>query len=206
MSSMDSLLPSIRAAGESRVGVGDSPSGLNDGNLTPVPPRAGGALALTYGNKSVWLWSDEVAAEDTALLSSTSTVCMSTPNFQLLCWVVGETQIFYVEIGGDKKVYDLKKVIKTELHPDFQDVAARNLTLYKVAILNDDNVNKSLQSVDLTKLTMLSSSPTVSHTFQDHPPRGSVFVVVVQPPGECKWLHTPAALMKSSIIVPTSIC
>jgi hypothetical protein len=51
MSSMDSVLPSITASGESRVGVGDSPSGSNDGKLTPLPPRAGGALALEYGMK-----------------------------------------------------------------------------------------------------------------------------------------------------------
>ncbi|KAH9967462.1 hypothetical protein BC827DRAFT_594318 [Russula dissimulans] len=117
---------------------------------------------------------------------------MSTPNFQLPCWVVGENQMFDVEIGGEKTVYELKKAIQAELRPDFQDVAARNLTLYKVTILNDDNANKSLQSVDLTKLTMISILHTVSQVFRDHPPQDSVFVVVVrppdltvQPPGEC---------------------
>jgi|SRR5712671_3603139 len=128
---------------------------------------------------------------------------MSTPNLlQLHCWVVGENQTFTVEIGRERSIYDLKKAIQAETHPDFQDVAARKLTLYKATIVNDDSINTRLQTIDLTTLTMLLPSHTISQNFKDRPPRGSIVVVIVQPARECKWLHAPAALTKPSIMIP----
>jgi hypothetical protein len=58
----------------------------------------------------------------------------------LLCLIKGEKpdKAFKVFINKDKDIYDLKKVIKDEISNDFDDVDAKNLTLWKVNISTSD--------------------------------------------------------------------
>jgi len=117
---------------------------------------------------------------------------MSTLNPLFLhCWVIGETKSFHVKIPGEKTISELKEAIQAK---DFQNFPAKFLTLYKATVVNDDNINERLQNLDVTKLTRLRPSHTVLQSFQDHPPQGSIVVVVIQPPGECQWMCVQAAV------------
>jgi len=60
--------------------------------------------------------------------------------YALNCVVFGEKTIFQVDIDEVQSVYKLKKAIKTEYEPLFNDVTAQ-LTLYKLA--SDVGENKS---------------------------------------------------------------
>jgi hypothetical protein len=128
---------------------------------------------------------------------------MST--FQLPCWVIGEEDPFVVEISKNTTVHGLKEAIRHKKEHAFKDFDTNDLILYKHTVEDDDNIKKSLAYTDITTLRKLQPHHTISRAFPDDPPLNHIFVVIVKPPGECKWLPSaPPALTKTSIIARLS--
>jgi len=61
---------------------------------------------------------------------------MMPTTFPLFCWVQGDRpdQAFKVKIADDEDVSDLKKMIKSENEPEFQDIVANSLKIWKVSV------------------------------------------------------------------------
>ena len=89
-------------------------------------------------------------------------VSTSAPSLLLLnCWVLGEdtTRIFPVEIDRDKNVGGLKKAIKEEKKPAFDNITADSLNVWKVSIPIDEDVNLEAQVKNLKVLETKSLLP-----------------------------------------------
>ncbi|CAG8757418.1 10477_t:CDS:1, partial [Racocetra persica] len=58
----------------------------------------------------------------------------------LACLVRGEpiTKAFAVDIKPDKLVSHLKEIIKLELHPQFINIPAKDIKLWKIEFRDDD--------------------------------------------------------------------
>jgi hypothetical protein len=67
---------------------------------------------------------------------------MTNKNLTVYCLVDGESTMnaFPVPISSAETVGDLKDKIKTEKAPEFDDIAADELNLWKVSIPDDDDV------------------------------------------------------------------
>jgi hypothetical protein len=54
----------------------------------------------------------------------------------LFCWVQGDEpdRAFKVTIDGSESVSDLKKMIKSDKEPEFNDFAADSLKIWKVSV------------------------------------------------------------------------
>ena len=75
---------------------------------------------------------------------------MATP-LRLNCWVLGDdsTRIFPVEIDRDLNVGELKKAIKEEMKPAFDNITANSLDVWKVSIPIDENTDLVAQVKNL---------------------------------------------------------
>ena len=69
----------------------------------------------------------------------------------LNCWVLGEdsTRIFPVEIHPNKNVGGLKKAIKEEKKPAFDNITADSLEVWNVSIPIDEDANLEARVKDL---------------------------------------------------------
>ncbi|KAF9327277.1 hypothetical protein BG006_009393 [Podila minutissima] len=100
----------------------------------------------------------------------------------LFCLVAGETpsNTFHVEIELTKTVSHLKKLIKVEISPRFDNVAAKELTLWDVSaeaidklepiVLNDYESPKKLNPMD-----------DISDVFKETPPSKTIHIIVQRP-------------------------
>ena len=75
---------------------------------------------------------------------------MATP-FKLNCWVLGEdsTRVFPVEIDRGENVGGLKKAIKEEMKPAFDNITANSLEVWNVSIPIDEDANLEAQVKNL---------------------------------------------------------
>ncbi|KAF9080259.1 hypothetical protein BGX23_002403, partial [Mortierella sp. AD031] len=94
----------------------------------------------------------------------------------LFCLVDGEaaTNAFRVEIESTKTIGDLKKLTKVEKAPCFDDVAADDLSLWRVSIPDDDNDDEILVVLDNVKdkdKKKLKATRELSEVFPDKPPK-----------------------------------
>lgn len=105
----------------------------------------------------------------------------------LFCLVDGEatSQAFSVDIEQTKTVDQLKKVIKTEKAPRFDDVAADELTLWRVSIPiveEDDELPILLDNVDDKVKKKLGPATRLSKVFPEDLPEETIQVIVQRPP------------------------
>ncbi|KFH68113.1 hypothetical protein MVEG_06843 [Podila verticillata NRRL 6337] len=99
----------------------------------------------------------------------------------LLCVVDGESTSFSVEIDRTKTVDHLKKAIKAEKSPRFDDIAADELTLWRVSI-PDDQLDSAITIVALDDKTALSNPRTrLSKNFPESP-EDNTYILVQRPP------------------------
>ncbi|KAG0045505.1 hypothetical protein BGZ83_009310, partial [Gryganskiella cystojenkinii] len=59
---------------------------------------------------------------------------MTDNQWTLFCLIDGEDTPFSIQIPSSKTIDELKKAIKAEKTPEFDDMAADKLTLWKVSI------------------------------------------------------------------------
>ncbi|KAF9277785.1 hypothetical protein BGZ74_003258 [Mortierella antarctica] len=102
----------------------------------------------------------------------------------LFCLVEGETtsNAFSVKISSDNTVHDLKKLIKTEKIPEFDDVAPDKLTLWRVVIPSTDSIPLEL----IPEKKRLLPTDDISDVFADQPPKKTINIIVERPPPALK--------------------
>ena len=99
----------------------------------------------------------------------------------LLCLVKGNTtaNAFPVDIEKDQLVGHLRKVIKAEKAPEFDNFPADKLKLWKVTI-PDDHVDP-LGNLTLNDRDELLATKKISKYFPDSPPEEHIHVIVKLP-------------------------
>jgi Crinkler effector protein N-terminal domain len=99
----------------------------------------------------------------------------------LFCLVKGNTtaNAFEVNIEKDKSVSHLKKVIKAEKAPEFDNFPADRLKLWKVPISDDHD--DQLRNLSLENSDELLAIRKISKYFPDSPPEEHIHVLVSPP-------------------------
>ncbi|KAF8422596.1 hypothetical protein L210DRAFT_3571233 [Boletus edulis BED1] len=99
------------------------------------------------------------------------------------CWVRGQglNNVFPVEISSTALVGYLKETIKSKTLPNFHDVAAHALALYKVSIPFDDRIEETAKDLILCHENLLQPWETTSHYFPEAPPHRHLHLVVEAP-------------------------
>ncbi|CAO3565162.1 unnamed protein product [Mortierella alpina] len=107
-------------------------------------------------------------------------------SLSVFCLVDGETPAcaFRISISFTATVSDLKKLIKTEKTPRFDNVASDELTLWRIFIsptnVDDDEVPVSLDT--LTQKMKLRPISRLSKVFTEQPSEEAIHIIVQRPP------------------------
>lgn len=104
----------------------------------------------------------------------------------LWCLVEGEStsSAFPVEIAAAKAVYQLKKVIKKEKSPEFDDITANKLTLWKVSLPLSPSQSRdriTVESLPKGSANELFPPDILSDIFDNPPPERTVHIIVQYP-------------------------
>ncbi|RIA91880.1 hypothetical protein C1645_821430 [Glomus cerebriforme] len=99
----------------------------------------------------------------------------------LFCLIKGNTtaNAFEVDIEKDKSISHLKKVIKAEKAPEFDNFPADKLRLWKVEIRDDHD--DLLSNLTLNDGDELLATKKISKYFSDSPPEEHIYVIVKLP-------------------------
>ncbi|KAF8926344.1 hypothetical protein BGZ47_002801, partial [Haplosporangium gracile] len=103
----------------------------------------------------------------------------------LFCLVDGEgtSNAFPVEIESSKTIGDLKELIKTKKTPRFDDVAADELTLWRVCIPDDDDDDEQPILLDkVTEKKKLKATTRLLKVFDAELPDDTIHIIVQRPP------------------------
>ncbi|KAF9114040.1 hypothetical protein BGX30_006735, partial [Mortierella sp. GBA39] len=114
---------------------------------------------------------------------------MTDNRLSLFCLVDGEAtaNAFSVKIPSNDTVDDLKELIKTKKSPEFDDIAADKLTLWRVSIPDDDDDDEVpilLDSVSTEDKKKLRATRELSEVFTDKLPKSTIHIIVQRPPQE----------------------
>ncbi|KAG0028814.1 hypothetical protein BGZ81_004393 [Podila clonocystis] len=104
---------------------------------------------------------------------------------KLFCLVEGEStsKAFSIKVLATDTVDDLKNLIKTSLSPQFDDIAAKNLTLWGVSFLFSHSKRKEHVFLkDLPTSRELDPMDNISDVFKDPLIEKSVNIIVQRPP------------------------
>ncbi|KAK3806217.1 MAG: LOW QUALITY PROTEIN: hypothetical protein J3R72DRAFT_481266 [Linnemannia gamsii] len=98
----------------------------------------------------------------------------------LFCLVDGDNMPFSVDIDASKTVDHLKDAIKTKKAPRFDDVAADELTLWRVLIPLVPK--KDRKDISLSDKGELDETDDLSEVFPDKLPKKTIHIIVQRPP------------------------
>ncbi|KAK5797024.1 hypothetical protein F5H01DRAFT_385359 [Linnemannia elongata] len=108
---------------------------------------------------------------------------MNDNHLTLFCLVDGEatSNAFPVKIESSKTIGDFKDLIKTTLSPQFDDITAKDLALWRVSIHDDDDNDLPvlLDSVPVKK--KLRATNKLSMVFDADLPEDTIHVIVQRP-------------------------
>ncbi|OAQ27728.1 hypothetical protein K457DRAFT_1821001 [Linnemannia elongata AG-77] len=109
---------------------------------------------------------------------------MTYNHLTLFCLVDGESasSVFPVKLPMDDSIGDLKKLIKTEKAPEFDDIAADKLTLWRVSISVATNKHKLIVLNEFESAAELDPTDDVSDVFPEAPPKKTIHIIVQRPP------------------------
>jgi hypothetical protein len=103
----------------------------------------------------------------------------------LFCLVDGEpsSSAFPVSIATAKTIGELKKAIKTEKSPEFNDIAADKLTLWKVSISSTDDEDESPIILDelSDRKKLVRPTSEIAKVFSDGAAKEHIHIIVVRP-------------------------
>lgn len=118
------------------------------------------------------------------LIFSTAPPDSQLPLLELNCLVLGEShnEVFPVEIAPTKSVGSLKEVIKQKTIRLFNHIDAKDLRLWKVSEVVDDNLENNLETANLPGQRTLSTIDKLSQVF-DLPVGDHLHIVVGRPAG-----------------------
>ncbi|KAF9976693.1 hypothetical protein BGZ65_007717, partial [Modicella reniformis] len=105
-----------------------------------------------------------------------------TNDLTIWCMVDGESTPFSVKAKSTESVDDLKDHIKTKKSPEFDDIAADKLILWKVSLLVTED--EEVSSIDFEKLTekrRLSPTDDISDVFPDGVKKKTINIIVRRP-------------------------
>ncbi|OAQ22282.1 hypothetical protein K457DRAFT_345649 [Linnemannia elongata AG-77] len=101
----------------------------------------------------------------------------------LFCLVDGDSVPFSVDIDASKTVDHLKDAIKSKKTPRFDDVAADELTLWRVSIpLVPKKDRKDISLGEVSSKEELDETDDLSDVFQDKLPKKTIHIIVQRPP------------------------
>ncbi|KAF9902585.1 hypothetical protein EC991_004758 [Linnemannia zychae] len=115
---------------------------------------------------------------------------MTDNRIQLYCLVAGEAtpNAFPVWIESTTTIGDLKKLIKVEKSPDFDDIVANNLTLWH-ATIPSDNRSSAITVDALDNKEELSNPMTCLSTLFPESPGDGTYIIVQRHPTDSKRDH-----------------
>ncbi|KAG0274862.1 hypothetical protein BGZ96_004062, partial [Linnemannia gamsii] len=129
---------------------------------------------------------------------------MADQRLNFLCLVDGESTSFPVGIESTKTIGDLKDEIKTKKTPRFDDVAAHELTLWRVSIpLLPKKDRKDISLRDVAKKDELDETDDLSDVFPDKPPKMTIHIIVQRPPQGEGWRQRVAQI-ENNFFAPDS--
>ncbi|KAF9376201.1 hypothetical protein CPB97_010991 [Podila verticillata] len=114
---------------------------------------------------------------------------MTDNRLSLFCLVDGEaaSNAFPVNIMPSKTIGDLKDLIKTKKAPRFDDVAADELTLWRVSIPDDDDEDLPISLGSVPEKKKLKATSKLSKVFDTELPEDTIHVLVQRPlPGDLR--------------------
>ncbi|KAF9274677.1 hypothetical protein BGZ68_000438 [Mortierella alpina] len=109
---------------------------------------------------------------------------MTDDHLKLFCLVSGEptSHAFPVKTSADDTIGDLKKLIKTEKAPRFDDVAADELTLWRVSIpIPDDDDELPILLGAINDKKKLGPATRLSKLFPEEMPEETIHIFVQRP-------------------------
>ncbi|KAG0298008.1 hypothetical protein BGZ97_004183 [Linnemannia gamsii] len=103
---------------------------------------------------------------------------MTDSLLHLNCLVDGESTSFPVKIESNETIGELKKAIKTEKAPRFDDVAADELTLWHVSIpVAPKKERKNISLADVSSKEELDEIDDLSDVFEERPPKKTIHII-----------------------------
>jgi len=100
----------------------------------------------------------------------------------IFCVIEGQTTSFPVEIESTKTVGHLKKAIKADQSPDFDDINAKNLTLWRVSIpILPKKDRKAISLADVSSKEELDEATKLSNIFDAELPEETIHIIVQLP-------------------------
>ncbi|KAF9323098.1 hypothetical protein BG006_001763 [Podila minutissima] len=113
---------------------------------------------------------------------------MSDNPLKLFCVVDGETTPFPITIDSTKTIGDLKDLIKAALTPQFDDITAKDLILWRV-IDSDNNDDETPIFLDnQPNKEKLRATKKLFMVFDAELPEDTIHVIVKQPPPDPQYL------------------
>ncbi|KAG9061322.1 hypothetical protein KI688_007300 [Linnemannia hyalina] len=99
------------------------------------------------------------------------------------CLVDGESTAFSVEIDPTKTLDHPKGLIKTKQSPDFDDIVAKSLTLWRVSIpILPKKERKDTLPADVPSKEELEEADDISEVFTEPPRKKTIHIIVQRPP------------------------
>ena len=102
---------------------------------------------------------------------------------KLFCYVRGDnySNTFIVNINEDETVADLRKAIKEKKRPQFDDVPADSLSLWKASVLIDRDLKESVEALNLVEGDSLCVYETLSDIFSSGLEKRCVHIIINRP-------------------------
>ncbi|KAF9325121.1 hypothetical protein BG006_011376 [Podila minutissima] len=110
---------------------------------------------------------------------------MTDNRISLFCLVNGEatSNAFSIKIPSTDTVDDLKKLIKADQTPIFDDITANSLTLWRVSLpVISANKHKPIVLSEFESATELDPTDDISDVFEDQPPKKTIHIIIQRPP------------------------
>lgn len=102
---------------------------------------------------------------------------------KLLCYVRGDNPryTFIVNINEDKTVSELKDTIKEKKRPNFDDIPADSLSLWKASVPINRDLKECVEALNLVDEDSLYSHEILSDIFSSGLEEKSVHIIVERP-------------------------
>ncbi|KAG0267567.1 hypothetical protein DFQ27_008612 [Actinomortierella ambigua] len=112
---------------------------------------------------------------------------MNTSSLTVFCVIDGESTFnaFSVEVDPTKTVEHLKDLIKAKLSPEFDDIVAKSLTLWRVSIADgDDDDEQPIVLDSILEKKKLEATRELSEVFETslHKNTDTIHIIVQRPP------------------------
>src|SRR5690349_13760495 len=103
-----------------------------------------------------------------------------TDDLTPICLVAGEpsSNAFSVKASSALIVDELKNLIKTALSPQFDDIAAKDLTLWRVTIPDDDDDDLPILFDSVSEKKKLKATTKLLKVFETELPDDTIHIIV----------------------------